>query len=380
MSTSPAESGSSAGSGTGSVVRTPFGRTRRGEPVERWELRLPSGASAEVLTRGAALHRLRVPDAAGARGDVVVALPDVASYEAAEGYPGAVVGRVANRLAGGRFTVDGVEHRVPLNDGPNALHGGAEGFDQRVWRAEEVAAAAGPAVRLSLRSLDGDMGFPGELVAAVTYALSEGPDGVVLRLDYEATTTAATPVNLTNHAYVNLDGPGTVEDHVLRAHASRYLPVDEVLIPTGELREVAGTPFDFRSPARLGERLREADEQLLRAGGYDHSLVLDDAGTGEREVVELTGPRSGRRLRVRTDAPGLQLYTGNFLDGAWRDLSGRPVRQGDALCLETQLLPDAVNRPAFSEGGLGGGLAGAVLRPGAVFTTTTSFVLDAPGA
>ncbi|NAZ85545.1 aldose epimerase family protein [Kineococcus indalonis] len=361
----------------GTVARTPFGRTRRGEPVERWELRLPSGAAAHVLTRGAALHRLRVPDAAGALGDVVVALPDVAAYEAAEGYPGAVVGRVANRLAGGRFSVDGVEHRVPVNDGPNALHGGAEGFDQRVWRAEEVTGGEGPAVRLTLRSLEGDMGFPGELVARVTYELSGGADGVRLRLRYEATTSAPTPVNLTNHAYVNLDGPGTVEDHVLRAHASRYLPVDEVLVPTGELRDVAGTPFDFRAPTRLGERLREPDEQLLRAGGYDHCLVLDGAGGGERVVAELTGPRSGRRLRVLTDAPGLQLYTGNFLDGAWRDPAGRPVRQGDALCLETQLLPDAVNRPAFTAGELGGGLDGGVLRPGAVFTGTTTFALDA---
>ncbi len=358
---------------TGTVSRAPFGRTRRGEPVERWELRLPSGASAEVLTRGAALHRVRVPDAAGALGDVVVALPDVPSYEAAEGYPGAVVGRVANRLGGGRFTVDGVEHRVPVNDGPNALHGGAEGFDQRVWDAEEVTGGEGPAVRLTLRSPDGDMGFPGELTAQVTYTLAEDAGGVRLRLDHRATTTAPTPVNLTNHAYFTLDGPGTVEEHVLRLHASRYVPVGEDLIPTGELRDVTGTPFDFRTPTRLGERLRDADEQLLRAGGYDHCLVLDDAGTGERTVAELTGPRSGRRLRVRTDAPGLQLYTGNFLDGAWRTVEGRPVRQGDALCLETQLLPDAVNRPAFT----GGGLGEAVLRPGAVFTTSTTFAFSA---
>ncbi|WP_432486612.1 aldose epimerase family protein [Kineococcus sp. SYSU DK018] len=358
---------------TGTVIRTPFGRTRRGEPVERWELRLPSGVSAHVLTRGAALHRVVVPDAAGALGDVVVALPDVPSHEAAEGYPGAVVGRVANRIAGGTFELGGVRHDVPRNDGPNALHGGAEGFDQRVWDAEEVTGGEGPAVRLTLRSPDGDMGFPGELTAQVTYALNQDADGVRLRLDYRATTTAPTPVNLTNHAYVNLDGPGTVEEHVLRLHASHYLPVDEHLIPTGELRDVTGTPFDFRTPTRLGERLRDADEQLLRAGGYDHSLVLDDSGTGERVVAELTGPRSGRRLQLRTDAPGLQLYTGNFLDGAWRTLEGRPVRQGDALCLETQLLPDAVNRPAFT----GGELGEAVLRPGEVFTTTTTFVFSA---
>ncbi|WP_432490971.1 aldose epimerase family protein [Kineococcus gypseus] len=360
-------------SAPGTATSTPFGRTRRGEPVECWELRLPSGASAQVLTFGAVLHRLRVPDAAGALGDVVVALPDVAARERAEGYPGAVVGRVANRIAGGRFSVDGVEHRVPLNDGPNALHGGEEGFDRRVWRAEEVPGAEGPAVRLTLRSLDGDMGFPGELTAQVTYTLAEDGDGVRLRLEHRATTTAPTPVNLTSHAYFALDGTGTVEDHVLRLAASRYLPVDEHLVPTGELRDVSGTPFDFRSATRVGERLREADEQLLLAGGYDHCLVLDGAGTGERVVGELAGPRSGRRMQLRTDAPGVQLYTGNFLDGSWRTPDGRPVRQGDALCLETQLLPDAVNRPAFT----GGGLGEAVLRPGGVFATTTTFAFSA---
>ncbi|MBB2901957.1 aldose 1-epimerase [Kineococcus radiotolerans] len=355
---------------TATLHGEPFGRTRRGEPVERWELRLPSGASAAVLTRGATLHRVRVPDAAGALGDVVVALPGVADYEAAEGYPGAVVGRVANRLARGRFTLEGRESRVPLNDGPNALHGGAEGFDQRLWRAEEVDVDGTPGVRLSLRSADGDMGFPGSLDAAVTYSLREEDGRVVLRLDYSATTDAPTPVNLTNHAYFALDGSGSVEDHVARFSASRYLPVDADLIPTGELAPVAGTPFDFTTPNRVGDRLRDADAQLLTAGGYDHCLVLDSPGS-LREVGSVTGPRSGRTVTVRTDLPGLQFYTGNFLDGSWRTLEGRPVRQGDALCLETQLLPDAVNQPAFA------GLGDSVLRPGEEFRSTTEYVFSA---
>jgi aldose 1-epimerase len=347
----------------------PFGRTRRGEPVERWELRLPSGASAAVLTRGATLHRVRVPDAAGELGDVVVALPDVAAYEAAEGYPGAVVGRVANRLAGGRFTLDGQTFEVPANDGANALHGGLEGFDQRVWTATEVEVDGAPGLRLSLRSPDGDMGFPGALEASVTYSLREQDGRVVLRLDYSATTDAPTPVNLTNHAYFALDGAGSVEDHVVRLRASRYLPVDAALVPTGELAPVAGTPFDFSTPTRVGDRLRDADPQLLTAGGYDHCLVLDSPGS-LREVGSVSGPRSGRTVTVRTDLPGLQLYTGNFLDGSWRTVEGRPVRQGDALCLETQLLPDAVNQPAFA------GLGDSVLRPGAEFTTTTEYVFS----
>ncbi|WP_432544319.1 aldose epimerase family protein [Kineococcus sp. SYSU DK002] len=352
---------------TATLHSTPFGRTRRGEPVERWELRLPSGASAAVLTRGATLQQVLVPDSAGALGDAVVALPDVAAYEAASGYPGAVVGRVANRLAGGRFTLDGMEHRVPLNDGRNALHGGAEGFDQRVWTASEVDADGVPGVRLSLRSPDGDMGFPGTLDASVTYSLREEEGAVVLRLEYRATADAPTPVNLTNHAYFALDGAGTVEDHVVRLRASRYLPVDEHLVPTGELAPTAGTPFDFSAPTRVGERLREADEQLLRAGGYDHCVVLDDPGA-LREVAALTGPRSGRTVTVRTDLPGLQFYSGNFLDGSWRTTAGRPVRQGDALCLETQLLPDAVNQPLLGD---------SVLRPGGEFATTTEYVFTA---
>ena len=354
--------------GSAQTSSTPFGKTVRGEVVDRWELRLPSGASAAVLTRGATLQQVRVPDASGELGDVVVALPDVASYEQVEGYPGAVVGRVANRIAGGTFTLDGQRFRVPANDGDNALHGGAEGFDQRVWSASEVPGAAGPAVRLTLRSRDGDMGFPGELLAEVTYTLTQQGSAVHLRLDYRARTTAATPVNLTNHAYFNLDGTGTAEDHVLQLESARYLPVDAHLIPTGDLADVSGTPFDFRSPTRVGDRLREADEQLLLAGGYDHCMLLDGGtSTAVRRVATLTGPRSGRRLDLLTDRPGLQLYSGNFLDGTWRTAAGRPVRQGDALCLETQGLPDAVNQPALT----GGEFGEVVLRPGAEHATTT---------
>lgn len=352
---------------TATLHSTPFGRTRRGEPVERWELRLPSGASAAVLTRGATLQQVRVPDASGRIGDVVVALPDVAAYEAADGYPGAVVGRVANRIAGGRFRVDGASFAVPANDGANALHGGSEGFDQRVWTATEVSVDGVPGVRMSLRSNDGDMGFPGALDASVTYSLREEGGSVTLRLDYVATADAATPVNLTNHAYFALDGAGPVEDHVVQLSASRYLPIDANLVPTGELAPVEGTPFDFSTPTRIGEHLRDADEQLLTAGGYDHCVVLDDPGH-LRPVATVSGPRSGRSVEVRTDLPGLQFYTGNFLTGAWRTIEGRPVRQGDALCLETQLLPDAVNQPLLGD---------SVLRPGAEFTTTTEYSFSA---
>jgi len=358
------------------VTRTVFGRTLRGEVVHRLELRLPSGASAAVLTRGAALQQLRVPDRDGTLGDVVAGLADVAAYEADTGYLGAVVGRVANRIAGGRFTVDGTEHQVPVNDGAQALHGGVEGFDQRVWHAEEVGGGAGPAVRLRLVSPDGDMGFPGELLAEVVYTLSEDASGVHLELAYRAGTDAATPVSLTNHAYLNLDGPGTgtIEDHELVLAAGRYLPVDGGLIPTGELADVTGTPFDFRTPRRIGASLRDADPQLLLAGGYDHNWVLDDCGPGRPATAAvLTSARSGRTLTVTTDRPGVQFYSGNFLTGSARTPQGRPVRQGDALCLETQALPDAVNRPAFRAEEFGD----VVLRPGQVWETRTVLTLSA---
>jgi len=358
------------------VTRTVFGRTLRGEVVHRLELRLPSGASAAVLTRGATLQQLRVPDRDGTLGDVVVGLADVAAYEADTGYLGAVVGRVANRIAGGRFTLDGTVHQVPVNDGAQALHGGVEGFDARVWHAEEVTGGSGPAVRLRLVSPDGDMGFPGELLAEVVYALSEDADGVHLELAYRAGTDAATPVSLTNHAYLNLDGAGagSIEDHELVLAAGRYLPVDDGLIPTGELADVAGTPFDFRTPRRIGASLRDADPQLLLAGGYDHDWVLDDCGPGRfATAAVLTSARSGRTLTVATDRPGVQFYTGNFLTGSARTPQGRPVRQGDALCLETQAHPDAVNQPALRTAEAGD----VVLRPGQVWETRTVLTLTA---
>ena len=343
----------------GDAVRSePFGTTSRGEPVHRFALRTPGGAAATVLTRGATLQSWHGPDGV----EVVVGLPDVAGYEASTAYFGATVGRVANRIAHGRFTVDGVTHQVTTGGAAHALHGGLDGFDRRVWSAEPLPGAA--AVRFRLTSPDGDMGFPGELTAEVTYTLTDVEGGAQLRLDHLATTDAPTPVALTNHAYLNVDGvgSGSVEHHTLRLAASRYLPVDEGLIPTGELAAVAGTPFDFTSPQLIGGRLRAADEQLRIARGYDHCFVLDAPAGGEPTLAaELTGD-SGRVLQVRTDQPGVQFYSGNFLDGSTTADGALLVRQSDALCLETQALPDAVNRPAFGD---------VVLRPGQEWRSTT---------
>lgn len=349
------------------VHRVSSGRTSTGEEVQRWSLQTAGGARADVLTRGATLASLRSADGP----ELVVGLEDVAGYEASTAFFGAIVGRVANRVAGGRFTLDGVPHQIPTGGAEHALHGGEDGFDRRVWTAEELP---GPAVRLRLTSPDGDMGFPGRLDVEVTYTLTDVDGGFDLRIDYLATTDAPTPVNLTNHAYLNLDGvgSGTVEAHRLQLSASRYLPVDAGLIPTGELAPVAGTPFDFTAPRPIGAGLRAADPQLLIAQGYDHCWVFDEtfeAAPAEPVLVgELTGA-SGRVLQLLTDRPGVQFYSGNFLDGGTPAADGRPIRQADALCLETQALPDAVNQPALGD---------VVLRPGQEWRSTTVMRVLAP--
>ncbi len=347
--------------------REPFGRTSTGEEVQRWSVQTEGGARADVLTRGATLCSLRGADGT----ELVVGLADVAGYEASTAFFGAVVGRVANRVAEGRFSLDGEQHQIPTGGAQHALHGGEDGFDRRVWDADALPGAA--AARFRLTSPDGDMGFPGRLEVEVTYRLVDVDGGFELRIDYLATTDAPTPVNLTNHAYLNLDGvgSGTVEAHRLQLSASRYLPVDAGLIPTGELAPVAGTPFDFTAPRPIGAGLRAADPQLLIAQGYDHCWVFDEtvAGTPAEPVPvgELTGT-SGRVLQLLTDRPGVQFYSGNFLDGGTPAADGRPIRQSDALCLETQSLPDAVNQPALGD---------VVLRPGQEWRSTTVMrVLD----
>ncbi|WP_456538774.1 aldose epimerase family protein [Blastococcus sp. SYSU D00669] len=335
------------------VRREHFGALPDGREVERFVLRA-GGTEVAVLSYGAVLQSVCAPDAGGTVADVVLGFDDLAGYLADGSYHGAVAGRYANRIAGARFTLDGVEHVLPANHGVACLHGGPEGFHSKLWSAREVPGG----VALSLTSPDGDMGFPGELTATVTYVLDD--DG--LTLSYEATTDRPTVVNLTNHAYWNLGGRGgTVEDHVLELAASRFVAVDDELIPTG-VEPVDGTPLDFRTPRRVGDRLREAHEQLVKAQGYDHAWVLD--GDGLRLAARLSDPGSGRVLEVVTDQPSVQFYSGNFLDGGAVGRGGRLIRQSDGLCLETQHLPDSPNRPEFPS---------TVLRPGERYATTTVF-------
>lgn len=314
--------------------------------------------TARVASFGAILHTLDAPDREGRRANVVLGRPTLDDYRADnDPHFGAVCGRYANRIAGARFTLDGIEHRLVANDGPNTLHGGPDGFDRREWEAER----ADDSLLLRLTSPDGDMGFPGELRVEVRYTLDED----ALRIDYRAETDRPTVANLTNHTYWNLagEGSGSIEEHVLEVAASRFVRVGPGAIPTGELAPVDGTPLDFREPRRLGERLRDAHEQLALTRGYDHSLVLDD---GAQPAARLHDPASGRVLEVTTTEPALHVYTGNHLDGTLAGTSGGLYRQGDGVALEAQHFPDSPNHPEFPS---------TVLRPGDELRSTTTYRL-----
>jgi aldose 1-epimerase len=281
---------------------------------------------------------------------------DEPAYAADGAFFGATVGRFANRIAGGAFVLDGTRHRVPCNEDGVALHGGTDGFDRKVFTADAVVERpGGRSVTLRRTSPDGENGFPGTLEVAVTYTVT----GSDVTIEHTARTDAPTVVNLTNHAYLNLAGDGTVDDHVVRIAASHYLPVDAHLIPTGELAPVHGTPFDLRRPAQIGARLREAHPQLQRTRGYDHTFVLDrPVGADLVPAAHVEEPRSGRTLTLLTDQPGVQFYSGNFLDGTTVLRHGRVARQGDAFCLEPQHFPDSPNQPEFPS---------TVLRPGELY-------------
>jgi aldose 1-epimerase len=318
------------------------------------------GIEVDVLPRGAILRAVRVPDRDGVMGNVVLGFAAPEAYAENPAYFGALCGRYANRIARGRFTLDGQEHVLSVNEPPNHLHGGTTGFDQREWTA---APAGDHAVRLSYVSPDGEEGYPGRLEVEVTYAVAPGQ----LRLDYRARTDAATVVNLTNHSYFNLAGEGTgsVLDHELELFASAYTPIGPGGIPTGEIAPVAGTPFDFTRPWRIGERLRENDAQLLAGRGYDHNWVLD--GEGLRLAARVREPVSGRLLTVSTTEPGVQFYSGNLLDATLVGASARIYRSGDGLALEAQHFPDSPNHPAFPS---------TVLRPGEEWRSTTVWVFS----
>ncbi|QEV21220.1 aldose epimerase family protein [Streptomyces alboniger] len=338
-----------------------FGKLADGTKVHRWTL-ANGGTRIKVLSYGGIVQSLELPDRHGRFTNVSLGYDKLEKYVAGTTFFGALIGRYGNRIARGRFTLDGRTHQLSVNDGENSLHGGAKGFDTRVWDVEPFTGPAGVGLVLRRVSADGEMGYPGTLRVKVTYTLTARGDW---RLDYVATTDRATVVNLTNHTYYNLagEGSGGVYGHELTLAASRFTPTDAGLIPTGALAKVAGTAFDFRRAKTVGEDIRVAHPQLVTAKGYDHNWVLDKGLTDRPEhFATLRDPESGRTMRIATTEPGVQFYSGNFLDGTLTGPSGRTYRQGDGLCLETQHFPDSPNQPSFPS---------TVLRPGGTYRSST---------
>ena len=346
------------------ATRGSFGALADGTRIETVTLTNGAGMSARIMTLGATLQSLTVADRNGRREDVTLGYDKPQDYLTRPNYFGVSVGRFANRIAKGKFALDGKTYALVTNDGPNSLHGGAKGFDKRVWKIESISNGSDAKVIMSYVSADGEEGFPGELKVTVTYALNEKNE---LRLDYRATTSKPTVVNLTNHAYFNLSGNAArdVMGNLVTLHAERFTPVDATLIPTGERRPVAGTPFDFRKATAVGTRIRDARDQQIRYGrGYDHNFIVDGAPGNLRTAAVVEEPVSGRVMEVRVTAPGIQFYTGNFMDGTFFGKNQRSYRQGDAICLEPGTFPDAPNRADFPT---------ARLNPGQTYVNSMVF-------
>ena len=341
------------------IDKQDFGKTKDGKPVEIYTLTNANGLKAKVMTYGAILTELQVPDRQGRLGDVVLGFDNLDSYLAGHPFFGATVGRYANRIAGGKFKLDGKDYKLAVNNGPNSLHGGLKGFDKQVWKAESANGADGPSVKFSYTSADGEEGYPGEVKATVTYTLTNKNE---LKIDYTATTTKATPINLTNHSYFNLTaGPGDIREHQLTLHASRYTPADETLIPTGKLESVKGTPLDFTQPKTIGARIADLPAFI---GGYDHNFVIDGDGKSLAPTALVVEPRSGRVMEMSTTEPGVQLYTSNFMDGSVKGKGGIAYKKYQAFCLEAQHFPDSPNQSQFPS---------SILKPGETYKQTTIY-------
>lgn len=342
------------------IQQQTFGKIKTGESVDLYTLRNPSGMEVNITNYGAIVVSIKVPDRSGRPGDVVLGFDTLDGYLARHPFFGAIVGRYGNRIAKGRFTLDGVEYKLATNNGENHLHGGVRGFDKMLWSARELA--KGNSIELRYVSKDGEEGYPGTLTATVTYTLTDKNE---LRIDYLATTDKTTILNLTNHSYFNLagQGEGDVLGHMVQLNADRFTPVDAGQIPTGELRAVAGTPFDFRKPHAIGERIEARDEQI-GTRGYDHNFVLNGKAGTLRPAVRVSEPKSGRVMEVLTTEPGVQFYTGNNLDGSIRGKGGKTYGKRYGFCLETQHYPDSPNKPNFPS---------VVLRPGKQYRSTTVY-------
>lgn len=347
-----------------SVSRSEFGATSNGTIVDVFTLTNGRGMEVRTMPYGAILVSIRVPDRSGKAADVVLGFDSFYDYIMKQPpYFGAVVGRYGNRIAKGRFTLGGNAYTLATNNGPNHLHGGVKGFDKAMWVGEPFDRDGAVGVTFTHTSPDGDEGYPGTLQVKVTYTLTTANE---LSVDYDAATDKPTPVNLTQHSYFNLagEGSGDILGHVLTIDADRFTPVDETLIPTGVLAPVDGTPFDFRKPTPIGARIAADDPQLRHAGGYDHNWVLTREGTGLVHAARLEEPLSGRTLDVSTTEPGLQFYSGNFLDGTIRGKAGHFYARRSALCLETQHFPDSPNHPNFPS---------TIVKPGGPYHSKTVF-------
>jgi aldose 1-epimerase len=355
-----------SGQGAASAVKrgvshAPFGETKDGRAVELYTLTNGNGVEVRAMTYGGIITSIRVPDRSGAMGDVVLGFDTLAGYLGDSPYFGAIVGRYGNRIAKGQFTLDGRTYQLATNNGPNHLHGGVKGFDKAVWSARAVEGARGVGVELTCTSPDGEEGYPGTLAATVTYTLTDRNE---LHIAYTATTDKATPVNLTQHTYFNLAGGGDILGHELMLNADRFTPVDATLIPTGELAAVQGTPFDFRKPTAIGARIAQDHPQLKKGNGYDHNWVVNRTAAGLQPAARVFEPKTGRTLDVATTQPGIQFYSGNFLDGTIKGKEGTVYKFRSGFCLETQHFPDYPNHPDFPT---------TILKPGQIYASETVF-------
>ena len=345
-----------------SATQTPFGETEAGA-VTKYTLENANGMQVSVINQGGIITEIMAPDKNGELADVTLGFDSIDGYLAEYPYFGAFIGRYGNRIAEGKFSLDGKDYTLPINNGPNSLHGGDKGFDKKYWSMDTLREADRVGVRLTGSSPDGEEGYPGTLTVTVDYWLD---DDNQLTLEYRAETDKATPVNLTNHTYFNLAGAGSgdILGHELMIDADRFTPVDETLIPNGELAPVEGTPFDFREPTAIGARIDAESEQISYGGGYDHNFVLNgDAGT-LRQIATVYEPTSGRTLEVETTEPGVQLYSGNFLDGSNVGKGDTPYELRTGFCLETQHFPDSPNQADFPS---------TILEPGEVYESTTVY-------
>jgi len=343
--------------GRGSVTSALFGTMPDGRPVTIYTLRNARGAEARIMDYGGIVVSLKVPDRNGAFGDVVLGYEDLAGYLKSTPYFGALIGRYGNRIAKGKFTLGGAEYTLAINNDPNSLHGGKVGFDKVLWQSSAEETAGGPALRLTYHSKDGEEGYPGNLNVTAVYTLTADN---ALRVEFTAVTDKDTVVNLTHHSYFNLRGSGTILDHIVQINADKFTPVNSTLIPTGELRPVDGTPFDFRTPTAIGARIGQDDEQLKFGKGYDHNWVINNPGS-LRLMARVTEPTTGRVMEVLSTEPGLQFYSGNFLDGTITGKGGWVYQFRDAIVMEPQHFPDSPNQPNFPS---------TVLKPGDTYRNT----------